>query len=237
MTAEFAGLLIVAALLVAASSAVQAGEEPPPSKAGGLPEVFQDDFEKGAERWEPLGEKNECWRIEETDKGKSYHQFKNYGKSLGKHRSPFNIALVKGLVLEDFVFEADVKSTKKNYAHRDVCFFFGFQDPDHFHYVHFGLKTDAVSNRIMVVDGAPRKSFGDPISAGTPWTDDWHHLKVVFEAEKAAVTVYFDDMAKPHMKAENVKFTSGRIGIGSFDDTGLWDNVRIRGKVRPKADE
>jgi hypothetical protein len=224
---------ISAAIALAAGLLLGAQEAPREASDMGLALLFEDDFEKGADRWEALGEKNEAWRVEATDKGKSYHQFKNHGKPLNKHRSPFNIALVRDLVLGDFVFEADVKSTKKDYPHRDVCFFFGYQDADHFHYVHFGLKGDAVSNRIMIVDGAPRRNIDTPIKDGTPWTNDWHHLKVVFEAQKKTVTVYFDDMTKPHMKAQNVKFDWGRIGVGSFDDTGMWDNIRIWGRRHP----
>jgi len=199
-----------------------------------LPVVFEDDFEKGGQRWECMAassKPNDCWRIEETDKGKSFHQFKNYGVSLSKHRSPFNIALAGDLVLRDFVFDADVKSTKKNYAHRDVCFYFGFRNPTHFHYIHFGLKTDKVSNRIMMVDDAPRVCIDEPDNKGTPWTDEWHHLRVTFESKTGTVTVYFDNMTKPHMKAEGVKFRWGRIGIGAFDDTSIWDNVKISGRI------
>jgi len=229
---------ILVALLAATWSAIGAAAAEVGGKEGKLSLVFEDDFEKGATRWEPMenkgekGKKNDCWRIEETDKGKSFHQFKNYGMTVGSHRSPFNIALVKDLVLEDFVFVADVKSTVKDYGHRDACFFFGFQDPDHYYYVHLGLKRDSASHRILLVDGKPRTCIDEPLTQGTPWTDGWHHIKVVFDAAAKTATVYFDDMDKPHMKAENVKFTWGRIGVGSFDDKSMWDNVKIRGKVR-----
>jgi hypothetical protein len=31
------------------------------------------------------------------------------------------------------------------------------------------------------------------------------------------------------MTASDKSFTSGRVGIGSFDDTSDWDNIKLRG--------
>ena len=46
--------------------------------------------------------------------------------------------------------------------------------------------------------------------------------------------IYFDDMEKPIMLAEDKTFAAGHIGFGSFDDTGRVRNIRIRG---PKAED
>jgi hypothetical protein len=37
-------------------------------------------------------------------------------------------------------------------------------------------------------------------------------------------------MEKPAMTAKDKTFTWGQIGIGSFDDTGSWDDIRLYGK-------
>jgi hypothetical protein len=46
------------------------------------------------------------------------------------------------------------------------------------------------------------------------------------------IEVYFDDFTKPIMTARDTTFPSGRSGIGSFDDTGDFDEVRLRGATR-----
>ena len=47
------------------------------------------------------------------------------------------------------------------------------------------------------------------------------------DAETGRIEVYFDDMTKPVMTATDKTFTSGRAGIGSFDDAGNFDRVVI----------
>jgi hypothetical protein len=43
------------------------------------------------------------------------------------------------------------------------------------------------------------------------------------------IKVYFDDLSKPIMVAEDKTFGAGCIGFGAFDDTGKVDNIRIWG--------
>ena len=45
------------------------------------------------------------------------------------------------------------------------------------------------------------------------------------------IEVYFDDMQTPVMKAVDTTFGTGRIGVGSFDDTGDFDTIRLYGVV------
>ncbi len=42
--------------------------------------------------------------------------------------------------------------------------------------------------------------------------------------------IYFDDMQEPVMTADDKTFLSGRVGIGSFDDTGNFDEILLFGK-------
>ena len=70
---------------------------------------------------------------------------------------------------------------------------------------------------------------------GTSWTDNWHNVRVVRFVEDGLIQVYFDDMKTPVMTAVDKTFTWGRVGVGSFDDTGNWDDVKVRGiKVEKK---
>jgi hypothetical protein len=193
-----------------------------------LPLVYEDDFEKGAESWEPTDA--EAWRIAETDRGKVYNQFKN-SKYKPPHRSPYNISLLKAHVVSDFVLEVKVQSTDfKGGAHRDMCLFFGYQDPANFYYVHLGQRPDPNSSQIMIVDDAPRKMITTNKSPGIPWDDGWHDVKIVRDTASGKIEIYFDDMEKPVMVASDKTFTFGRIGLGSFDNHGNWDDLKLYGK-------
>ncbi len=197
-----------------------------------LPELVKEDFEKGADRWEFSDP--EAWKVADTDKGKSLTLFK---KTTPKtpHRSPFGVALLKDIVVGDFVLEADVQSTVKDYPHRDLVLVFGYQDPAHFYYSHLGKRTDKHANQIFVVNAADRMMISTKTTEGTNWTDEWHHVKVVRKTADGTIEVYWDDMKTPVQTATNKAFLWGRVGLGSFDDLGNFDNVVLRGtKATPE---
>jgi hypothetical protein len=218
--------LVPAALLLAALPVLAQDRAAPK-----WPLLFEEDFRKGAERWKPTDP--DAWKVIDTKKGKAYSQFKQ-SKYKPPHRSPLNLALVKDLMVADFVLEADVQSTARDYGHRDMCLVFGYEDPAHFYYAHLGKKTDDHANQIFIVNGADRKKISTKTTPGTPWDDRWHHVKVVRTVADGKIAVYFDDMKTPVMTATDRTFPGGRVGVGSFDDTGNWDNVKIHGvAIRP----
>jgi len=97
--------------------------------------------------------------------------------------------------------------------------------------VYFGKKTDEGANQIFIVHDAPRVKISTKTTPGTPWDDEWHTLRVTRDVDSGTINTYFDDMDNPVMTATDKTFTSGRIGIGSFDDTADWDSVILRGDV------
>ena len=194
-----------------------------------LPLVFQEDFTKGAQRWQPTDSK--AWKVVSTDKGQVYNQFKN-SDFKPPHRSPLNMALVKDLTLTSFVLEAGVLSTGKDSPHRDMCLFFGYQDPAHFYYVHMAKAADDHANQIFIVNGADRKKISKTSTKGTPWDDNWHNVKITRAIDSGAIEIYFDDMTSPIMTAQDKTFAWGRVGIGSFDDSGNWRDIKVWGKKK-----
>ena len=124
-----------------------------------------------------------------------------------------------------------MRSTQEVYGHQDLCLFFGYQDPSHFYYVHLGREADAHANSIFLVNGEPRVSIAQKRTDGTAWTKDWHHVRIKRDTSKGTNEVYFDDMKKPVMTTTDKHFLHGRVGIGSFDDTGDFDNFRLRGQL------
>jgi hypothetical protein len=205
-----------------------ASGEPPARELKGLSLVFFDDFETGnANKWEQSDPK--AWRIAAQGANKVYNQFQQ-SQVQTPVRSPFNRALVKDLVVGDLVLDVKLQSTIKDYDHRDMCLFFGFQDPAHLYYVHLGKKTDDHANQIFIVNREPRKKISTTTTAGTEWTDDWHHARVVRKVDTGTIQVFFDDMEKPAMTATDKTFAWGQVGIGTFDDTGNFDDVIVYGK-------
>ena len=192
-----------------------------------LPEVYSDDFEQGADKWQPTD--GEAWKVEKTDRGQVYSQFKKRSDYKPPHRSPYNISLLKDVLVSDFQIDVQVRSTHPDYGHRDVCLFFGYQDPAHFYYVHLGKKTDNHANQIFIVNDKPRTKISTKTTDGTNWDDKWHHVRIVRTTGDGKINIIFDDLETPVMTAEDKTFVWGQVGLGSFDDTGAWDDFQLRG--------
>jgi hypothetical protein len=199
------------------------------SAAEPLPLILKEDFESGADRWETTDVKKKMWTIEKEGDN---HFFRVLGKSDYQPpvRSPHSQAILKDIIVSDFELTVRLKSTNaKAGAHRDLCLFWSKQDPSHFYYVHIARKSDPHANQIFIVDGKPRKAITKKGAQSTPWDDEWHTVKIVRRVKDGTIEVYFDDMEKPHMTAEDKTFTWGQVGIGTFDDHGNWDDLELRG--------
>lgn len=200
-----------------------------------LPLLATEDFENGLSYWQTTDPNpgKSYWRIESlTSRGQPNHVLRVLGKSdyQPPHRSPHSICLRKNLVVGDFELTVDVQNTSVDAGpHRDLCLFWGYQDPSHFYYVHFGAQADPHACQIFIVNDAPRIMITVDQATGTPWTDGWHRLKVVRKVDDGTIEVFFDAMDKPLMTARDTTFTWGQIGIGTFDDHGNFDNLVLRG--------
>lgn len=194
-----------------------------------LPLVYADDFEKQEDHWQPLDPPH--WKIKAVGDNHVLSHFVKQGKYRPPHRSPVNIALLKGVTVGDFDLTVKVLSTHPDYGHRDAVVVFGYQDPAHFYYVHLGKQMDDHANQIFLVNDAPRVKISTKTTSGTPWDDKWHEIKVSRRVGEGTIQVFFDDMKTPVMTAQDRTFTWGRFGVGSFDDTTDWDDLRILGKA------
>jgi len=156
-----------------------------------------------------------------------------FGKSNyeARVRSPFNIALLKEYMFGDFVLEASLSQSGREYGHRDLCLFFGAKDATNFYYVHIASVADPNANNIFLVNDAPRTNIAIKTSDGTDWgaTNSWHKVRIERNISDGEIKIYFDDMASPIMEAKDTHFDYGRIGFGSFDDIGRFSNIKIWG--------
>ncbi len=197
--------------------------------ADDLPLVFEDDFEAPIlSTWRATDPT--AWMIETVDRGTVLSQHRASVVQTPV-RSPFNRIVVDGLNVTNFQLDVDVQSTIPDYGHRDMCVFFGYQDPAHFYYVHLGKEADDHANQIFIVNEAPRTKISLTSTTGTPWDDEWHHIRVTRNVDSGRIEIFFDDLETPAMTAEDQTFTWGTVGVGTFDDTGRFDNFQLRGRL------
>lgn len=214
----------LAALLLAAPAAV--AEAPVPE---GYTLAYEDSFAEGSLA------KLDCtdakaWALADEE-GNTVLELKGGSEYTPKVRSPYNIAWIKDFEADDFILDVRAKQTGREYGHRDLCLFFGGQDASHFYYVHLASVADEHANSIFIVDDKPRLTIASERTDGTKWTDGYHHIRIKRDAQSGLIEVYFDDMDKPVMKASNRNFGKGKIGLGSFDDVGRFDDLKIYTKT------
>ncbi len=187
------------------------------------------DFEKNLDHWD-FKDKG-CWKRSKVKGGN--HVLNLFKKKSPYHptfRSPRHVALLKGNAVGSFTLDVKAKSTHKDYPHRDLCLFFNYQNEKQFYYVHLGQRADDKANQIFIVNHAARKKISITSTRGTPWDKKWHRVRVKRDIKTGMIEIYFDDMKKPAMTAKDDTFKSGRIGLGSFDDTGYFDEVHLVGE-------
>ncbi|MBN1348595.1 hypothetical protein JXJ21_04235 [candidate division KSB1 bacterium] len=192
--------------------------------------IYSENFESGdIAAWAPTD--SAAWELLQED-GNTCYALKGKSNYQPPFRSPHSISLINNLIVTNFAMELDLKQTGRIYGHQDLCLFFGYQDSSHFYYVHLGRKADAHANSIFIVNEAPRLSIAKIRTDSTAWTTEWHHARLERDVASGDILVYFDDMKKPVMEATDKTFLWGKVGLGSFDDSGCFDNIQIWGELK-----
>lgn len=170
-----------------------------------------------------------AWRWTEVD-GQNAMELYAQSKYEPPYYSPFNIALIAGKKFGDFDIELDLMQTGKEYHHRDMCIFLGFEDLAHFYYVHIATAADEHAHSVFLVNDAERISICDKRTKGVDWGDkEWKKVRIERRVMEGTIKVFFDDMEKPVMTTTDKTFGKGMIGVGSFDDTGAVKLIKVMG--------
>lgn len=138
------------------------------------------------------------------------------------YRSPLGLALLRGEELGDGTLHVQARQTGREYPHRDLVLVFGYRDAGHFAYAHLASVGDANAHHVMLVDGADRRPVTIERTNGVAWGDGWHDLEL--RRTGAQVEVSFDGQLV--LRAATPAWR-GRVGLGSFDDTGRFRALRI----------
>jgi len=197
-----------------------------------LPLLISDDFKNGkAAGWLPNFP--DRWRVD-REEGVFVYQLIAPGEQ-GKVRAPTSWSLLKEFDLTSFIFTGRMKcKTDPSVDKRDMCVFFHFQDATHFYYVHFSASSDDVHNVIAIVNGTDRTKINrEPSGASVFRLTDlkFHDFKVTCDAATGEIKAYLDDMATPILTAVDKTLGHGRVGVGSFDDTGSLSDIKLWGAI------
>lgn len=195
--------------------------------------VVTSDFETGAaEGWSPNDPAH--WRVVD-DRGSKVYELTAVGGQ-GPVRAPTSISVLAGHDVSSFEFSGRMKCyTDPAVPGRDMCVFFHYQDPTHFYYVHFSAESAEVHNIIGLVNGADRvKINAEPVGGSVFRLTDraWHRFRVTLDGATGEIRAYLDDLTAPILTARDRSLTHGLVGVGSFDDTGAFDDLTLTVKDR-----
>jgi len=198
----------------------------------GLPFLVGYDFEDG-DATGLLPKDDSEWQVAEED-GSLVYQLLAPGE-FGAIRAPAAWSVLQGFPIGSFSFTGRLKShTDPEVLVRDLLVIFHYQDPTHLYYVHFSASSDEVHNIIGLVNGADRVKINREPAGESVFrlTDSaWHEFKVTFDAATGEIQAFLDDMEKPILTASDSTLAQGLVGIGSFDDTGSFDDLMLWGGI------
>ncbi len=116
---------------------------------------------------------------------------------------------------------------------RSLIVVFAYRDAAHFDYAHLSTDTglkQPVHNGIFHVFGGERVRISSQAGpAAFPETNRWYHAVLDFDGHTGVVGVSVDGRAVPALHAVDLSLSSGKVGLGSFDEVGDFRNVRITG--------
>ncbi len=141
-------------------------------------------------------------------------------------RRPGQFALMDMPPARHVTLEADVRPTK-----RSLMIVYAYQDAAHFDYVHFSTDTamkQPVHNGVFHVYGGERVRISPATGpAAFSGINQWFHLKVEWDGTTGDVQGFIDGVAVPALHAVDLSLNEGKVGIGSFDETGDFKNLKI----------
>jgi len=172
------------------------------------------------------------WRIVESN-GNSVLRLDKAGPVGANPRRPVKLALWKPGCASSFDLELRVKRDPIQPTESDVLLIFGFQDKLHFYYAH--LSSDdgnvAVHNGIFRVNGGDRERIAGTGAAPALPDESWHRVRLTREVETGEIELFLDNDAEPRFRVADRTHSHGLVGVGSFDNTGEFDDLRLTGTI------
>jgi hypothetical protein len=148
----------------------------------------------------------------------------------GKPRRPQKYALLDSKPYTRATIEGEVKRNG-----RSLILVYGWQDDAHYNYAHISSDEAVkqnVHNGMFHVFGGERVRISRLDGPASFTTQDWVPVKLVFDGESGRCYVEVNGKQNPSLEAVDLSLRWGRVGMGSFDETGDFRNFRITGEKR-----
>ncbi|TAM78847.1 MAG: hypothetical protein EPN47_20935 [Acidobacteria bacterium] len=144
----------------------------------------------------------------------------------GVPRRPLQFARIKNVNVGSFDLSIKVRREGSS-----MIIVFNYVDTLHFYYTHISRDrgtAQPVHNGIFLVDGAPRRRIAGTEAQPALPDMKWHTIRVVRNVKSGLIQVYSDVQQTPLFSVIDHHFTCGQIGLGSFDETGDFTDLKIK---------
>jgi len=148
----------------------------------------------------------------------------------GLPRRPQKYALAETAPFRNVTLEAEVRRNG-----RSLVLIYAWQDEAHFNYAHISsdpAEKVHVHNGMFHIFGGERVRISPLDGPPSLPTRDWTPVRLIFDGDSGRCIVEVNGKRNPSLEAVDLSLRFGRVGLGSFDETGDFRNVRIRGQTR-----
>ena len=148
----------------------------------------------------------------------------------GQPRRPTHFALAETPMFRRVTVEAEIKRNGKS-----LIIVYAWQDANHYNYAHISSDTALQSNMhngMFHIFGGERVRISSVDGPGSLPTQEWTPVKLGFDGESGRCYVAVNGKRNPSLEAVDLSLRSGRVGLGSFDETGEFRNVKITGEPK-----
>lgn len=167
----------------------------------------------------------EDWAIESEGSSHFLHMLRSRDPLVP--RRPVQFALLKEPCMGTFDLRVRLRRTGKSHS---VILVFDYIDSLHFYYTHLSVDTGTkidVHNGIFIVNGEPRQRIAGMTAAAVLPDQQWHTIHLHRDAKSGLIQLFVDREAAPRFSVVDHTFACGRIGLGSFDETGDFADLRL----------
>jgi hypothetical protein len=183
---------------------------------------LNEDFESGKlDAWQ--FPHPEDWTILEGRGNHYLHMVRS--REPGVPRRPLQFALLRGVKAGSFSFHGRIRREGSS-----MIVVFNYVDTLHFYYAHLSVDrgtAQPVHNGIFIVNGGERARIAGTHAPPALPDHEWHLIRIERNASRGAIDVYSDFQPDAIFSVTDRTFKCGQIGIGSFDETGDFDDVSV----------
>jgi hypothetical protein len=148
----------------------------------------------------------------------------------GPIRRPSALAVFQSEPLVRATVQVEMRSTApEEVKNRDLEIIFGYESPRRFYYVHLAGITDANHNGIFLVDNKDRRRIDDGTAAPQLKDREWHRVRLERDGDSGGIEDFVDGSEQAALHATDTAIRAGRVGLGSFDDTGEFRRFGVAG--------